>query len=53
MHIKLVLEKLKLLGVSAEDEEKPSDKILATAFESAQKEYLALLALSGANGARF
>ena len=51
MHEALVMTKLKGMGVSSEDEEKPSDEILAKAFESAQKEYLALLSLSGANGA--
>ena len=51
VHEALVMAKLKGMGVSSEDEEKPSDEILAKAFESAQKEYLALLSLSGANEA--
>jgi hypothetical protein len=53
VHDTLVLAKLKDMGVSPEDEDKPSDDTMAKAFESAQKEYLALLALSGANGTRF
>ena len=41
------------MGLSPGDEEKPDDKKCANAFESAQKEYLALLALSGANATQF
>ena len=53
VHEALVIVKLKAMGLSSGDEEKPDDKMCAKAFESAQKEYLALLTLSGANGARF
>ena len=53
----LVIVKLKTMGVSAGDlgkpEERPDRELYMKAFESAQKEYLALLVLSGANATQF
>ena len=57
IHKALVLAKLETMGISAGDlenpEERPDQATYVNALESAQKEYLALLTLSGANAARF
>ena len=53
----LVIAKLKTMGISSKDienpEEMPNRCMYMKAVDSAQKEYLALLALSGANAIRF
>ena len=55
----LILEKIKKQGFTSEDLENATkripdrDDVMAKAVKEAQKEYLALLALSGANATRF
>ena len=57
IHEALVLAKLETMGISAGDlenpEERPKQEQYMKVLESAQKEYLALLTLSGANATRF
>ena len=53
IHSKLVTTKLVLMGLMGTDLECPKPNLYQKAVISAQKEYLALLLLSGANGTRF
>ena len=57
IHEALVLAKLDTMGIYARDlenpDERPDQESYAKVFERAQKDYLALLALSGANATRF
>ena len=52
IHPKLIRAKSVLMGCKGNDLENPKSSVYNKAVVSAQKEYLALLALSGTNGTK-